>query len=105
MHPAINQNPDRNAIGDSFWDQFSHVPGTIESHVPTFNKSLDAYFDQHFAAIIEEWDLVTEGDLEKLQNRLLRVSDEISSLYAGKAAIEARAERLDDLITSLEKSL
>ena len=105
MYPVINQNPDLNATGDSFWDQFSHVPGTIESHVPTFDKSLDAYFDQHFAAIIDEWELVTAGSLEKLESRLVRVSDEISSLYAGKAAIEARAERLDELITFLEKSL
>src|SRR5208283_3389101 len=105
MYPVINQNPDRNLTGDSLWDKFSHIPGTIESHVPTFDKSLDAYFDQHFAAIIEEWDLVTESDLEKLESRLTRVSDEISGLYAGRAAIEARVNQLDDLITSLERSL
>ena len=105
MYPVINQNPDRNANGDSFWDTFATIPGTIESHVPTFDKSLDAYFDQHFAAIIEEWDLVTESDLEKLESRLTRVSDEISGLYAGRAAIEARVNRLDNLITSLERSL
>jgi hypothetical protein len=105
MYPVINQNPDQHATGDSFWDQFSHVPGTIESHVPTFDKSLDTYFDQHFAAIIEEWDLVTESDLDRLENRLIRVSDEITSLYAGKMAIETRAKKLDDLISSMEKSL
>jgi hypothetical protein len=105
MYPVINQNPDRNMIGDSFWDTFATLPGTIASHVPTFDKSLDAYFDQHFAAIIEEWDLVTESDLEKLENRLSRVSDEISSLYTGRATIEVRMKQLDDLITSLERSL
>ena len=103
MYPVISQ--DRNATGDSFWDQFATIPGTIESYVPTFDKSLDAYFDKHFAAIIEEWDLVTENDLEALANRLTRVTDEISSLYAGKAAIEARVQRLDETITSLERSL
>jgi len=105
MYPAISQNPDRNVTGDSFWDQFAYVPGMIESHVPTFDKSLDAYFDQHFAAIIEEWELVTESDLQRLESRLTSVSDEISSLYAGRAAIETRAQRLDVLITSLERSL
>jgi hypothetical protein len=54
MYPVINQNPDQDVTGDSFWDQFSHIPGTIESRIPTFDKSLDTYFDQHFAAIIEE---------------------------------------------------
>jgi hypothetical protein len=105
MYPVISQNPDQNLTGDSFWDQFSHVPGTIESRIPTLDKSLDTYFDQHFAAIIEEWDLVTESDLNRLESRLTRVTDEISSLYAGKVTIEARAKELDDLIASLEKSL
>ncbi|MCK9631216.1 MAG: hypothetical protein M0R30_06190 [Methanoregula sp.] len=105
MYPVINQNPDQHATGDSFWDRFSHIPGAIESRVPTFDRSLDNYFDQHFAAIIEEWDLVTESDLDRLATRLTRVTDEISSLYAGKMAIETRAQKLDDLITSMEKSL
>jgi len=105
MYPFINPNPERNAIGDSFWDQFSHISETIESRIPTFDKSLDAYFDHNFAAIIEEWDLVTDSDLHRLESRLARVSDEISSLYAGKATIESRAKLLDDVISSLEKSL
>lgn len=105
MYPVINQNPDLNANGASFWDQFSHIQGTIESRLPTFDKSLDAYFDKNFAAIIEEWDLVTDSDLHKLEMRLANVSDEISSLYAGKMTIDSRAEKLDDLISSLEKSL
>jgi hypothetical protein len=90
---------------DSLWDRFSHIPRTIESRVPTLDKSLDVYFDQHFAAIIEEWDLVTESDLDRFETRLSRVTDEISSLYAGKMAIETRVTKLDDLITSMEKSL
>ena len=105
MNPVINQNLNQNPTGGSFWDQFSHIPGTIESRIPTFDKSLDAYFDQNFAAIIEEWDLVTDSDLHKLETRLATVSDEISGLYAGKMKIEGRAKKLDDLISSLEKSL
>ena len=46
MYPVINPNPDQNVTGDSFWDQFSHIPSTIESRIPTFDKSLDTYFDQ-----------------------------------------------------------
>ncbi|MDO8872240.1 MAG: hypothetical protein Q7V05_05865 [Methanoregula sp.] len=105
MYPVINQNLNQNVTKDSFWDQFSHIPGTIESRIPTFDKSLDVYFDQNFAAIIEEWDLVTDSDLHKLENRLATVSDEISGLYAGKMTIETRAKTLDDVISSLEKSL
>lgn len=105
MYPVINQNPEQDITGGAFWDQFSHIPGTIESRVPTFDKSLDTYFDRHFAAIIEEWDLVTESDLQHLERRLAHVSDEISSLYVGKVAIEARAKALDDVIASLERSV
>jgi hypothetical protein len=105
MYPVINQNPDQDLAGTSFWDQFSHIPGTIESRIPTFDKSLDTYFDQHFAAIIDEWDLVTVSDLHRIESRLARVSDEISGLYAGNVIIEARAKKLDELIASMERSL
>ena len=105
MYPVVNQNPELDVPGTSFWDQFSHLPATIDSHVPTFDKSLDTYFDQNFAAIIDEWDLVTESDLERLESRLARVTDEISGLYAGKAIIEARAKKLDELITKAESAV
>jgi len=105
MYPVISQNPNPNATSDSLWDRFSHIPGTIESHIPTFDKSLDTYFDQRFASIIEEWDLVTESDLDRLEDRLTRVSDDISRLYEGKMKIETRAAALDELITTMEKSL
>ncbi len=105
MYPVINQNPDQNSTGESFWDKLSHVPKTIESRIPTFDKSLDAYFDQNFTALIEEWDLVTDSDLHRLENRLAHVSNDISDLYAGKMSIEARAKKLDDVISSVEKSV
>jgi len=103
MYPAISQNPEEQSTGGSFWDSFSQIQGTVESRVPTLDRSLDRYFDEHFAAIIEEWDLVTETDLDKLEIRLLHLTDEISSLYAGKMAIESRAKALDRLIRSLEE--
>ncbi|WAC06087.1 MAG: hypothetical protein OS112_05505 [Methanoregula sp.] len=104
MYPVINQNQYQKITGDAFWDQYSHISGIIESRIPTFDKSLDAYFDQNFAAIIEEWDLVTDSDLLRLENRLARVSSEISSLSAGRITVEARAKKLNDLISTLEKS-
>jgi len=105
MYPVVYPNADQNVTGDHFWDQFSHLPGTIESRLPTFDKSLDAYFDQNFASIIEEWDLLTDSDLYRLESRLTLVSNEISGLYAGKMATEDRAKALGNVISSLEKSL
>jgi hypothetical protein len=105
MNPFVYQNPEQDLTGGSFWDGLREVPGAIESRIPTFDRSLDTYFDRQFAAIIEEWELVTESDLKKLETRLGRVSDEISGLYTGKMAIEVRAKELDELITSMEKLL
>ena len=102
MEPVVYPNQELPATGGSFFDRFAGLPGTIESRLPTMDKSLDAYFDQHFAAIIEEWELVTDSDLHRLENRLTRVTDEISSLYAGRMALETRARDLDALLTSLE---
>lgn len=104
MNPFVNENPEIPATEGSFLDRFAEIPATIESRLPTLDKSLDAYFDRRFAAIIEEWELVTDSDLHRLETRLGRVTDEISSLYAGKMALDARVSALESVITSLEES-
>jgi hypothetical protein len=101
MYPVINQNP----TVPSFWDQFYELSGTIESKIPTFEKSLDVYFDKNFAAVIEEWNLLTDSDLARLENRFASISNEISLLYAGKTSVEMRVKKLEGLITDLEKSV
>lgn len=105
MNPTVYHAPEQDLTRGSFWDELAQVPGTIESRLPSFDRSLDAYFDRHFAAIIEEWDLVTENDLHNLENRLDRLSSEISRLYEGKMALESRAQELDRVVTSLEGTL
>ena len=99
----VTNNSPRYATGESFWDKFSEIPGSIESRIPTLDKSLDAYFDRQFAEIITEWDLVTESDLAKYEHRLSRVTDEISELCAERTKTEARVKQLDALITSMER--
>jgi hypothetical protein len=99
MYPVVNQNQ----TDHSFWEQFSKLPETIESKLPTLDKSLDAYFDRNFVSIIEEWELVTESDLNRLENRLAGVTNEISALYAEKMVLEKRAGSLDDQISSMER--
>lgn len=88
--------------GASFWDRVSAIPGAVESRLPTLDRSLDAYFDRHFVQIIEEWDLLTESDLEKYEHRLSRITDEISGLCADRAKTEARVQKLESLIASME---
>ena len=102
MNPTVYHAPEQDLTSGSFWDELAQVPTTIGSRLPSFDRSLDAYFDRHFAAIIEEWDLVTESDLHNLEIRLDRLSSEITRLYEGKMALESRAQELDRLVTSLE---
>lgn len=104
MNPAVYHAPELDLTSGSFLDELSQVPKTIGSRLPTLDRSLDAYFDRHFAAIIEEWDLLTGNDLKNLENRLDRVSGEITRLYEGKMALESRAQELDRLISQLERS-
>jgi len=40
-----------------------------------------------------------------MQTRLNQVTAEINNLYAGKVPLEARAAKLDDLISQMERSI
>jgi hypothetical protein len=100
MNTVVNQSE----TAPGYWERVTHIPAAIDSRLPTFDKSLDAYFDQNFAAIIEEWDLLTDSDLHKLEYRLTQITTEISTLFAEKMVIEKRVGNLDILISSMERS-
>jgi hypothetical protein len=102
MNTVVNQGETVPAPG--YWERVSHIPAAIDSKLPTMDKSLDAYFDQNFASIIEEWDLLTDSDLHKLEYRLSQITTEISTLFAEKMVIEKRVATLDVLISSMEGS-
>ncbi len=106
MYPVVNQNEyavvNQNEYSPGYWDKFSTFSGKVVSKVPTFDKSLDAYFDQNFASIIEEWNLLTDSDLHKLEYRLSQITTEISNMFAEKMEIEKRVGSLDLLISSME---
>jgi len=100
MNTVVNQSE----TAPGYWERVSHIPGSIDAKLPTFDKSLDAYFDQNFTSIIEEWDLLTDSDLHKLEYRLSQITTEISTLFADKMVIEKRVGNLDILISSMERS-
>jgi hypothetical protein len=100
MNTVVNQSE----TAPGYWDKVSNYSASIGSKVPTFDKSMDAYFDQNFASIIEEWDLLTDSDLHKLEYRLSQITNEISTLFAEKMVIEKRVGNLDILVSSLEGS-
>jgi hypothetical protein len=100
MNTVVNQTE----TAPGYWDKVSNFSASIGSKVPTFDKSMDAYFDQNFASIIEEWDLLTDSDLHKLEYRLSEITNEISTLFAEKMVIEKRVGNLDILVSSMEGS-
>jgi hypothetical protein len=100
MNTVVNQTE----TAPGYWEKVSNFSAAIGSKVPTFDKSLDAYFDQNFVSIIEEWDLLTDSDLHKLEYRLSQITNEISTLFAEKMVIEKRVGNLDILVSSLEGS-
>jgi hypothetical protein len=100
MNTVVNQTE----TAPGYWEKISNYSASIGSKVPTFDKSMDAYFDQNFASIIEEWDLLTDSDLHKLEYRLSQITNEISTLFAEKMVIEKRVGNLDVLVSSMEGS-
>jgi hypothetical protein len=100
MNTVVNQTE----TSPGYWEKVSNFSASVGSKVPTFDKSMDAYFDQNFASIIEEWDLLTDSDLHKLEYRLSQITNEISTLFAEKMVIEKRVGNLDILVSSLEGS-
>jgi hypothetical protein len=75
---------------------------SVEDRIPTFNRSLDRYFDAHFEAIINEWQLLTDHDLYDLERRVDHVTEEIDRLYLHKSVLEKQAAKLEEEIQFLE---
>ncbi|HNB03035.1 MAG: hypothetical protein ACP5NU_01505 [Methanomicrobiales archaeon] len=94
--------PAETAKKSSFKESLMAIPGTIDSKMPTMDKSLDRYFDAHMSAIIEEWGLITMHTLDDLDDRLDMVTTEIRNLERGRDEIEKRAAALDEGIRELE---
>jgi hypothetical protein len=84
--------------------EFPDVTGYLQERVPTFERALDRYFDEHFEAIIAEWDLLRHDDLQVLERRIAAVTGEINALCRNRDVILERANRLDSIIHDLEAS-
>lgn len=77
----------------------------LEERIPTFTRTLDEYFDAHFEAIIEEWQLLTDNELRDMEKNLDILTEEIDRLYGGKSVLEERASTLLREIEELEKEV
>jgi hypothetical protein len=88
----------------SFSQGVSSFSSSVESWLPTMDKSLDQYFDSHMTAIISEWGLLTQNDLTEFDRRLNVVSRDIANLEKGRSRIEKRASDLDADLREMEGS-
>src|SRR5690606_37728820 len=94
--------PAETAKKSTFKESLMAIPGTIDSNLPSMDKSLDRYFDAHMSVIISEWGLITMHTLDDLDDRLEMVTTEIRNLERGRDEIEKRAAALDAGIRELE---
>ncbi len=84
------------------WYDFSGFTKGMEERIPSLDKSLDRYFSQYMESIVQEWELLTEYDLNGMEARLKRITEELGKLETGHATLKERAHVLDDSLHALE---
>jgi hypothetical protein len=89
----------------AFWSSFASIPKDIAEGFPSLEKRLDAFFEDHFDGIIEEWNLVTEEDIRHLKTKLDYVCYQVDQLTAEKQSLDARIEVASQAIDELEKHI
>jgi polyhydroxyalkanoate synthesis regulator phasin len=104
MRMEETAEPTKTSRLTGFKESLVSLPHTIDERLPTMDKSLDRYFDSHISAIIDEWGLITQHNLDDLEHRLNGVRTEIRNLEKGQTRLEKRAADLEAEITRLEGS-
>lgn len=85
-----------------FFENISGFQTGISERVPTFDRTLDSFFDRNFESIIEEWGLITETDIKEYERKLDYLSYEVGRLYTEKDALKNRAASIEKAISDLE---
>lgn len=86
----------------TFTTGISEFPRAVDTRLPTMDKRLDRYFDQHMESIISEWGLLTTRNLAVFERRLEDVSGEIQKIVEEKSRLEERASAIDDKLREME---
>jgi predicted nuclease with TOPRIM domain len=84
------------------WYDVSGWTQSVEDRMPSLDKSLDRYFTQYMESIVQEWELLTEPDLLRLEGRLKKIAGELNQLEKDHAVLAERAKALDASVKELE---
>ena len=87
-----------------YWRELSEMTGSVATSIPTFDRQLDNFFERNAGAIIDEWDLITDEDLNHIQRRLEYLTYEVNRLVISKGNLEKRVQNLSTMIGKLEES-
>lgn len=85
-----------------FFDNLTGFERTAEDIAPTFDRTLDSYFDRNFESIIQEWGLITDADLIHYKRKLDYLSYEVGRLVNEKDAMKSRFSDIERAISELE---
>ena len=86
-----------------YWHELCEMSESFVDSIPNFDKRLDSFFKQNAEAIIDEWELVTDDDLQHLRKKLDYLSYEVGRLVVEKGNFENRVLTLRSAIEDLEK--
>ncbi|MDD1652803.1 MAG: hypothetical protein LUQ64_04470 [Methanomicrobiales archaeon] len=75
---------------------------SFNERMPSLDKSLDRYFSTYMESIVQEWDLLTEMDLLRLEGRLKKITAELNHREEGHAVLAERARALNASVKELE---
>ena len=88
---------------EQFWHGLNSFSTGIEESIPTLDRMLDSWFEEHFPDIIEEWDLLTEGDLRHASQKIDFLSYEVNRLMIERSSVDHRIQNLKASIEDLER--
>ncbi len=83
-------------------DRLTNLETKAALSVPTFDRVLDSYFERNMESVIEEWGLITEGDLHEYERKLEYLHYEVERLHAEKDNLKKRVEGIEQAIKKLE---
>lgn len=86
-----------------YWHELSEMSESFVDSIPNFDKRLDSFFYWNAEAIIDEWELLTDDDLQHLGKKLDYLLYEVDRLVVERSNFERRVHTIRSAIEDMEK--